>query len=126
MSLQRFKRLNYFNLIANMCFTAITTLGAAYLVCLSIAKELKSVRRQKPLFRFLTKCFESFITESASIAKGIKIQVKGRLNGAPRARHKIICVGKVPVQSIAVNISYYQTMVHNSNGSYGIKVWVCY
>jgi ribosomal protein S3 len=50
--------------------------------------------------------------------------VKGRLNGVPRAKHKIIIVGDVPVQTIAAKLDYSQATAHNSNGSYGIKVWV--
>ena len=56
--------------------------------------------------------------------KGIKIILKGRLNGVPRAKHTILVIGDVPVQSISEKIDYSQTTVHNSNGSYGIKVWV--
>ena len=50
--------------------------------------------------------------------------VKGRLNGVPRAKHKIITIGDVPVQSISAKLDYYQGDVHNSNGSYGVKVWI--
>jgi len=56
--------------------------------------------------------------------KGVKILVKGRLNGVPRAKHKIIIVGNLPIQTISAKLNYSQTTVHNFNGSYGIKVWV--
>ena len=56
--------------------------------------------------------------------KGVKIVIKGRLNGVPRAKQKIMIIGDVPAQSISANLDYAQTTIHNSNGSYGIQVWV--
>ena len=56
--------------------------------------------------------------------KGVKIAVKGRLDGVPRAKQKIIMIGDVPAQSISAKLDYSQTTMHNSNGSYGIKVWI--
>jgi ribosomal protein S3 len=46
------------------------------------------------------------------------------LNGVPRAKQKIIVVGDVPAQSISAKLDYSQTTIHNSSGSYGIKVWI--
>lgn len=62
-------------------------------------------------------------TESSKV-KGVKIVIKGRLNGVPRASQRIIVVGDVPVQSISAKLDYSQITTHNSNGSYGIKVWI--
>ena len=64
------------------------------------------------------------LNSNLSKVRGVKIIVKGRLNGVPRAKHKIISVGDVPVQSLNVKMDYAQTAAHNSNGSYGIKVWI--
>ena len=55
---------------------------------------------------------------------GIKILIKGRLNGVPRAKQKTLIIGKVPVQRISENINFHQTTTTSSTGSYGIKVWV--
>ena len=63
-------------------------------------------------------------SSGSSKIKGVKIVIRGRLNGVPRAKQKIIIVGDVPVQSISAKLDYSQTTIHNSNGSYGIKVWV--
>jgi ribosomal protein S3 len=56
--------------------------------------------------------------------KGIKVTVNGRLNGVPRASNKTILIGDVPAQTISVKLDYVQTTIHNSSGSYGLKVWV--
>jgi ribosomal protein S3 len=59
-----------------------------------------------------------------SVLKGVKIILKGRLRKNPRANHKIWTIGDVPVQSFNCKIDYFQATTHNSNGSYGIKIWV--
>ena len=56
--------------------------------------------------------------------KGVKIVIKGRLNGVPRAKQKMMIIGDVPAQSISANLDYAQTTIHNSNGSYGVQVWI--
>ena len=89
-----------------------------------IAFHLRKVKRHKFLLSFLKQTLSVLIASSLSKVKGIKIIVKGRLNGVPRAKHKIITMGDVPVQTISANLDFSQTTTHNSNGSYGIKVWV--
>jgi ribosomal protein S3 len=67
-----------------------------------------------------------FGTKTFSIAKGIKIKIKGRFNGAPRAKHKIINIGNnMPVLTLNSNIDYAETTSYTSNGTFGVKVWVC-
>ena len=85
---------------------------------------MKKIKRQKFFFSFIKQTLSVLIDSNFSKVKGIKIIVKGRLNGVPRAKHKIISVGDVPVQSINEELDYSQTTVHNSSGSYGIKAWI--
>jgi small subunit ribosomal protein S3 len=85
---------------------------------------LKKIKRQKLFFSFLKQALSILIDSNLSKVKGVKILVRGRLNGVPRAKHKTISVGDVPVQSIDEELDYAQTTIHNSSGSYGIKVWI--
>jgi len=64
------------------------------------------------------------LNSNISVIKGLKIKIKGRLNGAPKAKHKSVTIGDVPTQSINSFLDYAQTAVHTKNGTYGIKVWV--
>ena len=82
------------------------------------------MKRHKFLLSFLKQTLTILSASGLSKIKGVKIIVKGRLNGVPRAKHKIITIGDVPVQTISAKLDYSQTTVHNSNGSYGIKVWI--
>lgn len=58
-------------------------------------------------------------------AIGIKIQVAGRINNNPQARHQKDSDGPVPLQTLKANIDYAEeTAVSKESGLYGVKVWV--
>ena len=56
--------------------------------------------------------------------KGVKINIKGRFNGRPRARSRSIIVGDVAVQSFNKKVEYLQKTVYTKNGTFGIEIWV--
>jgi len=57
-------------------------------------------------------------------AKGIKIKVGGRLNGAEIAREEWSVEGSVPLHTLRADIDYAVTTAHTTYGALGIKVWV--
>ena len=57
-------------------------------------------------------------------AKGIKIQVSGRLNGAEIARSEWIRDGRVPLQTLRANIDYATKEANTIYGVLGIKIWL--
>jgi hypothetical protein len=123
-SLQKFRNTSFFKEgIELLCHVAYNR-NSANLLARFIAFQLKKVKRHKFLLSFLKQTLSSLLNSNFSKIKGVKIIVKGRLNGVPRAKHKMIIIGDVPVQSISTKLDYSQATAHNANGSYGIKVWV--
>ena len=57
-------------------------------------------------------------------AKGVKIMVAGRLNGADIARREFVSEGKIPLQTIRADIEYATSRAYTTYGVIGIKVWV--
>lgn len=57
-------------------------------------------------------------------AKGIKIQVSGRLAGAEIARSERTFEGKVPLHTLRADIDYAIVEAATTYGNIGIKVWV--
>jgi ribosomal protein S3 len=123
-SLQRFINTPFFKDGIELLFHVVYNKTSAHLLARFIAVQLKKIKRHKFFLSFLKKTLSILLDSNLSKVKGIKLIVKGRLNGVPRARHKIITIGDVPVQSISAKLDFSQTTAHNSNGSYGIKVWV--
>ncbi len=57
-------------------------------------------------------------------AKGIKIQVGGRLNGADIARVEHYHEGTIPLQTLRADIDYGFCEANTTYGKIGVKVWV--
>ena len=58
-------------------------------------------------------------------AKGIRINVAGRLGGAEIARSEKFMNGSVPLHTLRAEIDYALTEAHTTYGVIGIKVWIC-
>jgi small subunit ribosomal protein S3 len=57
-------------------------------------------------------------------AKGIRIQVSGRLNGAEMSRREKEVAGSVPLHTIRADIDYAQIDARTVAGIIGVKVWI--
>ena len=123
-SLQKFRNTPFFKEGVELLFHVAYNSNSANLLAKFIVSQLKKIKRQKFFFSFLNQTLTVLLNSNLSQVKGVKMIVRGRLNGAPRAKQKIIIIGDVPVQSISTKLDYSQATAHNSNGSYGIKIWV--
>ena len=57
-------------------------------------------------------------------AKGVKIQLSGRIGGAEISRREKYSQGTVPSQTLRSNISYAHFPALTKSGYVGVKVWV--
>jgi small subunit ribosomal protein S3 len=57
-------------------------------------------------------------------AKGVRIQLSGRLGGAEMARTEKCKAGSVPLTTLRARIDYGFTEAKTAQGHIGIKVWV--
>ncbi|HTK39852.1 MAG TPA: 30S ribosomal protein S3 [Patescibacteria group bacterium] len=59
-------------------------------------------------------------------AKGIRIQVAGRLNNAEMARREKVIEGSVPLHTLRADIDFHVARAQGPNGSgiIGVKVWI--
>ena len=57
-------------------------------------------------------------------AKGIKVRVSGRLNGAEMARTEWYMEGRVPLHTLRADIDYATAEAHTTYGIIGVKVWI--
>lgn len=122
--LQKFKNSAIFKEGLEILFASVFYKKSSALLVKFIANQIKKTKRHNFLLAFLKRTLTIFIYSNFSKVDGIKIIIKGKLNNAPRARHKILIIGNVPVQTINIPMDYSQMTTHNPNGSYGIKVWI--
>jgi small subunit ribosomal protein S3 len=57
-------------------------------------------------------------------AKGVKINVAGRLGGSEMARREWEKEGRIPLGTLRADISYGQVHAHTTYGRIGVKVWI--
>ena len=57
-------------------------------------------------------------------AKGVRIQVSGRLNGAEMSRREKEVAGSVPLHTLRADIDFAQANAHTPAGVIGVKVWI--
>jgi small subunit ribosomal protein S3 len=90
----------------------------AKLVAQSIAEQLQNrVAFRRAMKRALSSAMRSG-------AKGIKIQVAGRLGGAEMARTESYSDGRVPLHTLRADIDYGFAEAHTTFGRIGVKCWL--
>jgi small subunit ribosomal protein S3 len=92
----------------------------AYLVAIRIAEQLE---KRLPARRVATKTIEKVM---ASGAKGVKILLSGRVNGAEISRRESYKSpsGSVPLQTLRANVDYASLPALTRSGYVGVKVWI--
>lgn len=91
---------------------------AAKLVAENIAHQLE----RRINFRRATKMTAQ--NTMAAGAKGIRIQVAGRLNNAEMARTEKVIEGSVPLHTLRADIDFYTARAKTPSGVIGVKVWI--
>src|SRR6185295_7202318 len=90
----------------------------AQLVAEAIAEQLK----KRASFRRVMKMRMDATMQAG--AKGIKIQVSGRLGGAEIARQEKSGMGSVPLNTLQANVDYGYAIAYTTFGTIGVKTWI--
>lgn len=90
-----------------------------------LAIQLKTLKKHNFFFKFIKDALKIFRTNTLSKIKRIKIKIKGRLNARPKAKSRVLKIGKdVSVVRIRSIIDYSEKTAFTTNGTLGIKVWI--
>ena len=90
----------------------------AQLIAESVAMQLE---KRVAFRRAMRKAVESALRFGA---RGIKIRVSGRLNGAEIARSEWYLHGQLPLQTLRADIDYGFAEANTTYGQIGVKVWL--
>lgn len=90
----------------------------AFLVARSIADQLE----KRVAFRRAMK--QALQRAQRFGAKGVRVQVSGRLGGSEMSRREWDRWGRVPLHTLRADIDFGQTEAHTTYGVIGVKVWV--
>jgi small subunit ribosomal protein S3 len=90
----------------------------AQLIAESVAMQLE---KRIAFRRAMRKAVESALWFGA---RGIKVRVSGRLNGAEIARSEWYLHGQLPLQTLRADIDYGFSEARTTYGAIGVKVWL--
>ena len=90
----------------------------AQLVCESVALQLE---KRIAFRRAMRKAVDAALRFGA---KGIKVRVSGRLNGAEIARSEWYLHGQLPLHTLRADIDYGTSEAKTSFGQIGVKCWI--
>ena len=90
----------------------------AQLIAESVAMQLE---KRIAFRRAMRKAVESALRFGA---RGIKVRVSGRLNGAEIARSEWYLHGQLPLQTLRADIDYGFSEARTTYGAIGVKVWL--
>lgn len=90
----------------------------ATLVAESITQQLE---RRMSFRRVMKKAVQNTMRLGA---KGIRLRVAGRLNGAEIARSENTAEGSVPLHTLRANVDYGTSTAHTTYGCIGVKCWI--
>ena len=88
------------------------------LAALNVAQQLeKRISFRRAMKKVMTQAMKAG-------AKGIKVRVSGRLNGAEMARTEWYMEGRVPLHTLRADIDYATAEALTTYGLIGVKVWI--
>ena len=124
LKLRRFERNPFFK--EGKHILTATQYNSANLLANFISKQLRTIKRHNFFLSFLKESLSIIVVnQKDSKIRGIKLIIKGRLNNAARSKHKIITLGKIGLITNKFHIDYAESTAFTSNGTIGVKVWVC-
>jgi small subunit ribosomal protein S3 len=95
---------------------------SAYLVAQRVAEQLE---RRMPYRRVISRAIENSMNSGA---KGVKIVLSGRINGAEISRREKFGdkgkTGNIPAQTLRADIDFASVPALTRSGFIGVKVWV--
>ena len=100
----------------------VKEIGNPSLSAAVIGQQIASELERRMPFRRSMKMAAERVMKSG--AKGVKISIGGRLNGADIARREMISKGSIPLHNLRADIDYAHTTSYTIWGTIGVKVWV--
>ena len=88
-----------------------------------IAQQIASdIERRVPFRKVVKRAMERVLQRKG--VEGVKIKVKGRLNGVEIARAETFKQGKLPLQTLRSQIDYAHETANCTYGVVSVKVWI--
>lgn len=122
--LRTYSKAKFFKEAVNIFLIVLKKRSSTKLLAQFIASNLSNIKRHNYFINFIKRMFVLILKSNISTINGFKLKIKGRFNGAPRARTKLIQIGNIPLQTLQSNIDYNYAIAFTSNGTFGVQLWI--
>lgn len=123
-NLRKYKNSNFFKQGIGLIAACITNKNPSKLLAKYIAVEIQKLKHHNFFIQFVKSSLNIFINKIFySKIKGIKIQIKGRINNYPRTKICNIKILNIPIiLTKNADINFEQKTAYTQSGTFGIKV----
>ena len=108
----------------NVLLIVIRKKNSAKFLSEYLAHQIRYMKRHNILLGFLKRALYLLVYSRLSRVKGVKILIKGRLNGKLRGNTTLISIGSIPIQTFTASIDYNCSVSYTPYGTFGIKIWI--
>lgn len=118
----------FFKESINVLLIVMNKKKSSKFLCDYISYELHKttkIRQHVIFLTFLEKVLLSFFKTNFCKINGIKIIIKGKLNGRSRTKKYKLLIGKIPENSLNLNVDYNKATTFSTIGTFGIKALIC-
>lgn len=123
--LRKYKEEKFYQEGINIMLTCATIRKPSILLIQFLSVQLKILKSHNFFLNFVKDALSIFNSYVLSKIKRIQIQIKGRLNARPKAKSRVLKIGKdVSLLTIDSVIDYSEKTAFTLNGTLGIKVWI--
>lgn len=125
--LRSFSKFHFFRELVNILLIVISKgkyLSTSNILSEYLASQLSVLKKHNILITFLKRVTSSMLNSNFSSIAGLKISLKGRLNGASRSSIRNIMLGKLPLQTLSESLDHSASTSFTSNGTIGVKIWL--
>jgi len=124
LNFRRFNKMDFFFETINILIITLKKKNSSRLLAEFLASQIKILKKQNFFLIVLKQILYTLLGSNIFSTKGIKVSIKGRFNGAPRARLRTILIGKISAQTFKANINYNSSTAYTRHGTFGVKVWI--
>jgi hypothetical protein len=125
LKLRTYSNALFFKECLNILNIVIKKKNSARLISEFLAFQFSVMKKHNYFLNFLKRALILTIKSKFSRINGLKLLIKGRLNGKPRSKSRFLMVGKIPLQTINSKINYATSVSFSQYGTFGFKVWIC-
>lgn len=124
MQLRFYNKFKYFKELLNILIIIFKKKSTAQLLVNYLVFQMSLSQQHTNFLRFLKQSLLLLFKANITSVKGLKLIIKGRINGVARASIKGLEIGDVPRNTLKKSVNLFTAVSYTNNGTLGVKLWL--